>query len=255
MKELSALVADDEPLARRSLCEHAAALPWLAVVAEACDGQEALEALERLRPDLVFIDVEMPRLSGLEVLARAGHRPVAVITTAFDRYAVAAFELQALDYLLKPFSAERFNLAAERARLAARNGGQQNDPPAAERLRAALGTDGPLRRIFVRARGRIVPVEVRAIARLEAQDDYVAVHAGGAQHLVHLTLGEFERRLDPTRFVRIHRGHIVNVEHVRALEAGEGARLEVCLHDGTRLMASRTRSRELRERVLGRARS
>ncbi len=254
MKELSALVADDLPLARRSLCEHAAALPWLAVVGEASDGAEALEALERLRPDLVFIDVEMPKLSGLEVLAQARHRPIAVITTAFDRYAVAAFELQALDYLLKPFSSERFNLAAERARLAAHSGQQHAQPATAERLREALGSGLALRRIFVRARGRIVPVDVRAIERLEAQDDYVVVHTGGVRHLVHLPLGEFERRLDPARFVRIHRGHIVNVEHVGALEPGEDARLAVCLRDGTRLMASRTRSRELRERVFGRAR-
>lgn len=255
MKEFSALVADDEPLARRSLCAHVAALPWLALVGEACDGREALDALDSLRPDLVFLDVEMPQLSGLEVLARARHRAVAVITTAFDRYAVAAFELQALDYLLKPFSGERFNVAAERARLAARNGRQHEHPPTAERLREALGTSGPFRRIFVRVRERIVPVEARAIERLEAQDDYVAVHTAGARHLVHLPLNEFERRLDPTRFVRIHRGHIVNVEHVSALESTDGARLEVCLRDGTRLMASRTRSRELRERVLGRARS
>jgi two-component system, LytTR family, response regulator len=243
--KVSALVVDDEPLARRKLRELVDEVSWMACVGEAADGEAAITAVDALRPDLVFLDIELPGPSGLEVLARVRHRPTVIFTTAYDRYAVAAFELHALDYLLKPFGRARFEVAVERARLTLDAAGSS----ALERGRQALAA-GPLARMFVRDRGRIVPLAVRDVVRLQAEDDYVAVHVGGRAYLVHLPLAELERRLDPERFLRIHRSHVVNLDQVDAFEALPNGRIEVLLRDGTRLVASRTRSRELRSRIV-----
>jgi two-component system LytT family response regulator len=241
-----ALIAEDEPLARRTLREFAGELEWLQVVGEAADGAEAVRLIDALAPDLVFLDVQMPELSGLEVLRRIGHDPEVVFTTAHDGYALAAFEMEALDYLLKPFGRERFRAAAERVRrrLAA---SESAAAPVGERASAALGGAGPLERIFVRHRDRIVPVRVDDIARLEAADDYVTVHADGRQYLVSLTLADFERRLDPTRFRRVHRAHVVNLDHVVSLRPYDDARrLVITLRDGSEVLASRAGSGQLR---------
>ncbi len=244
MREVSAVVADDELLARRRLRQLAP--PWLEWLGEAADGEEAVRAVDELRPDVLFLDIEMPRLNGLEVLERIRHKPVVIFTTAHDRYAVTAFELRALDYLLKPFGPERFREALERARQAVR---LRVEDTAAERLREALSAQGPLTRLFVRSRGRVLPLAVADIDRIEAQDDYVAVYTGGHQYLVHTPLAEIERRLDPARFLRVHRSHIVNLDHVTGLVTTPGARFEVHLGDGSRVTASRAGSRELRRRT------
>jgi two-component system LytT family response regulator len=257
---LRAVIADDEPLARQRLRELLAEVPWVACVGEAETGPRAVAMIDALEPDLVFLDIEMPELDGLAVLERIAHDPVAIFTTAHDRYAVAAFELEALDYLLKPFGRDRLHAALERARRAVEGKGEERGPrpspdapePASlrERVRAALGADGVLTRFFVRDRGRIVPVSVAEIERLEAADDYVTVCTRGRRYLVYLTLNDFERRLDPDRFVRIHRAHIVNLDFVKELVPFDGSRMQVELRDGTKILASRARSKELRSRTL-----
>ncbi|HEX8394803.1 MAG TPA: LytTR family DNA-binding domain-containing protein [Longimicrobium sp.] len=245
-----ALIAEDEPLARRTLREFAGELDWLQVVGEAADGAEAVRMIDALRPDLVFMDVQMPELSGLEVLRRIQHDPEVVFTTAHDEYAIAAFELEALDYLRKPFGRERFRASAERVRRRLEPGAAPSSssaPAAAERARAALDARGPMDRIFVRDRGRIVPLRVESIARLEAADDYVTVHADGRAYLVNLSLSEFESRLDPARFRRVHRSHVVNLDHVASLRPYDDARrLVITLADGAEVVASRAGSLELR---------
>jgi two-component system LytT family response regulator len=245
------VVVEDEPLARAHLVELLAEVPWIVVAGEAADGVAAVAAIDALGPDLVFLDVQLPECTGLEVLERIAHRPAVVFTTAYDRHAVAAFELGALDYLLKPFGRERLDAALARVR---RSVSARDDaavppaPPLRERAGAAFGPPGaPLERLFVRDRGRLVPLLMREVERLEAEDDYVALVARGRRFLVELPLGEFEARLDPTRFLRIHRGHIVNLDYVAQLVPYDGARLQVEMRDGTKLMASRTRSRELRD--------
>ena len=243
---LRALVVDDEPLARRKLKGLIADVAWLEWLGEASDGEEALERIDSLKPDVVFLDIQMPGVLGTEVARQSRHRPSVIFTTAYDRYAVAAFELQAVDYLLKPFGRERFEKAIARVRELERSEG----PSALERASHALRERGQISRLFVRHRGRIVPVSMDSIERLEAQDDYVALHSKGQSFLVHLTLNEFERRLDPERFLRIHRRHIVNLDHVESIAPLDNGRLEVHLDNGTRLSASRARERDLRNRAV-----
>jgi two-component system LytT family response regulator len=238
---LRALVVEDEPLARARLRELLEPVSWLEWVGEAATVGAAEEALARLRPDLVFLDVQLPGGSGLDVLRGSPPETAVIFTTAHDRFAVTAFELGALDYLLKPFGAERFARALERARpaLLARRGS------AAERGREVLGP-GPLERLFVRDGGRIVPLPITDIERVQACDDVVLVHAGGRIYRLAVTLAELEERLDPKRFVRVHRSHLVNLDQVVSFSPTEDARLLVTLRSGNTLFASRQRSRELR---------
>ena len=238
-----ALIVEDERISRERLRELLEHVEWIECVGEAADGISALRMIDEMHPDLVFLDIEMPGMTGIEVLSRITHDPAIVFTTAYDRYAVTAFELEALDYLLKPFGSKRLAAALERVRKNLDGGGE---PSVAERARAALGSREPFSRIFVRDRGRIIPIAVDGIDRLEAEDDYVGVHSGGKRYLVYLTMSEFEARLDPQRFVRIHRSHIVNLDKVAAFLPEDGGRLSIEMKDGTKLNASRTRARELR---------
>src|SRR5687768_6605224 len=256
MTKIRALIVEDEPLARRTLREFLAEVPWLECVGEAETGTRAVEMIDALTPDLVLLDIEMPELNGLQVLDRIAHEPAVIFTTAYDRYAVSAFELEALDYLLKPFGRERCLAALERARRALPGTGDSAEPAAAtatavsslvERARHVLSEPGPLTRLFVRDRDRIVPVATAEIERLEAADDYVDVHTKARSYLVYLTLNDFERRLDPERFIRVHRAHIVNLDFVKQLVPFDGSRMQIEMRDGTKILASRARSKELRQ--------
>ena len=244
---LTLVIADDEELAREKLRALAEELADVSVVGEAEDGPTALRLIDELRPDLVLLDLSMPGMSGIEVAKRMRHRPAVIFTTAYDQYAVAAFELQAVDYLLKPFDDERFKAAVERARERS-----QAPPDLADgdRLRQALYESGYLSRVFVRERNRILVVPTGEIERLEARGDYVALHAGARRHLVQVTIADMERMLDPGRFVRVHRSHIVNLDYVVAFTTDPKGALEVELRGGTRLSVSRSRAQALRNLVM-----
>lgn len=257
----TAVIADDERLPREKLRAFLQDVPWVHCVGEAADGPATVELVNRVKPDLLFLDIRMPGLSGLEVLTRLEHRPTIVFTTAYDEYAVTAFEVRALDYLLKPFGKKRFleTLARVRESLGARTGGEPSDRLShdsaheasdVERGREALASDRPLRRLFVRARGRIVPIAVEKVARFEAQDDYVAIHTVSGYYLANLRMGDLEKLVDPDRFVRVHRSHIINLDYVLAIEPHPSGRLRVTMQDGTELFASRARSQALRRRVV-----
>lgn len=240
----TAILVEDEPAAMVELRELVAEVDWLETVAEATDGRAAIERIDALEPDVLFLDVHLPEMSGLEVLERVRHQPAAIVfTTAYDRYAVAAFEVEAVDYLIKPFGRARFREAVERIRRAAPEG-----EPTAARARSAM--QRPLVRILARQGEKLVPVFMKDVERLEAQGEYVALHAGARRHLVRLPLTEFEQLLDSEQFVRIHRSHIVNLRHLRSIEPHDATRLEVRMKDGTRIVASRRRSRDLRSLAL-----
>jgi two-component system LytT family response regulator len=243
-----ALIVEDEPLARKRLSELLADVEWIECIGEADTGPRAVEMIDAQEPDLVFLDIELPGASGLEVLQRVHHQPAVIFTTAYDRYAVSAFELAALDYLLKPFGRDRLLAALGRAR---RTLAERDEPTPRERAQGALtAADALLTRFFVRDRGRLLPITTRDIERLEADDDYVRVHTRGREYLVYLTLNDFERRLDPERFLRVHRAHIVNLDFVSHLAPYDGSRIQVEMRDGTKILASRTRSKELRDLTL-----
>jgi two-component system LytT family response regulator len=246
--KLTTLVVDDEPLARRKLADLIAEVPWATQVGEASDGRAALNATLALRPDVIFLDIQMPELDGLQVvehLAQHGHSPAVIFTTAFDRYAIAAFELDALDYLLKPFGMRRLLTALERARARLERG---STPATLERAREALGRGEALmsERIFVRDGNAVLPLPLNAIERIEGQDDYSLLHVAGARHLVSLRLGALEGWLPNPPFLRVHRSHIVNLDHVDRLVGLDDARFDVHMAGGAVIRASRARSREIR---------
>ena len=238
-----ALIADDEPLARSGLRDLLAAHEWVTVVGEAAHGPAAVEAVDRLQPELLFLDIQMPGLSGIDVLRRATHQPFVLFTTAFAEHAVTAFELGALDYLLKPFGATRLAAAMTRVRAAL---GEPALIPAHDRLGDAL-SQGPMTRLFVRTGNAITPVLVDTVHWFEADGDYVVAQTGSARHLVHVALSKLEARLDPTRFERIHRTHVINLAQLRAYRRVAG-KLVAELLDGTRLPVSRAKAQEIRAR-------
>jgi two-component system LytT family response regulator len=236
------LVVDDEPVARAGLRAMLAAFDWVEVVGEAADGAAAVEAIDRLRPELVFLDVQMPGMLGTDVLRRVERQPLVVFTTAYSQHAVGAFELGAVDYLLKPFGPARLAAAMERIRASV---GEPAGVGALERLSGALA-GGPISRLFVRTGGSLVPLPVAEVWWFEADGDYVTAHTGRAGHVLHLALGRLEARLDPRRFVRVHRAHIVNLDHVHAFRRDPRGNLEAELADGRRVPVSRSRAQELR---------
>ncbi len=241
---LTAVIADDEAPARKRLRDLLRDVTWIEILGDCADGPATVRAVDRLEPDLLFLDLEMPGYDGLEVARKISHRPAIVFTTAHNRYAVAAFELGAVDYLLKPFGRERLTVALDRLRDVR---SRKKEPWVVERTAQALDPSTKLSRLFVRARGKIIVVPLAEVQRIEARDDYCALFSKDQRHLVHLRLAELEKRLDPAVFLRVHRSHIVNLNFVEAMIPTQDARLEIVLRDGTRLIASRSRSRELRE--------
>jgi two-component system, LytTR family, response regulator len=240
-----ALVVDDEPIARAGLRRMLDEVEWLRCVGEAGNGRAALEAIATLAPELVFLDVEMPGLSGIELLRALPQPPFVVFTTAYAQHAVCAFELGAIDYLLKPFGPERLQASLERVRAAL------GEPRAnlADRIGEALG-QGPMTRLFVRSGRSIVPLAVADIAWFEAVGDYVALHTGAAEPpLVHVSLSRLEERLDPQRFARIHRGTLVNLDHVAAFRQPLQGGLVAEMKSGRQLPVSRSQAQRLRDRV------
>jgi two-component system LytT family response regulator len=233
--QLRALLIDDEDLARHALRELLKPHPEVTVVAECANGFEALKAAAEHQPDLVFLDVQMPKLTGFDVLELIEPQPAVIFVTAYDEFAMKAFEVHAVDYLLKPVGRERFEAALERAK--SRIG--EKLPPAPELTAAARPPQQFLERLVVKDGTRVTLIPVAKLDYIEAQDDYVALATHGAKHLKHQTIASVEAGLDPARFVRVHRSYIVNFERVVRIEPyGKDSRLAI-LADGTRLPVSR----------------
>jgi len=234
---LGVVIVDDEEPARAILREYLAAQSGVEILAECRNGFEAVKAVAELQPDLVFLDIQMPKLDGFEVLELIGREVAVIFVTAFDEHAVRAFEVNAVDYLLKPVSAERFAAALDRARqrvLASR------PTPVAEVLAAAQPPDRAKERILVRQGPKVHVIPVERLDYAEAQDDYVCLHTEGKALLKQQTLGELELSLDSARFVRIHRSFLVNVERLAKIESDSKEARTAVLQDGTRLPVSRT---------------
>ncbi len=243
MTGLRVVVVDDEELARSLVREHLAAHPDVEVVAECANGLEAIEAVAAHAPDLLFLDVQMPRLTGFETLELLEPRPAVVFVTAYDRHAVKAFEVNAVDYLLKPFSKERFDAALAKARALLGSGAKGPDPSV---LAAAARPEGaPLERIAVREGTRVTLLPVEKVEWVKAEDDYVLIRSGGRNHLKHQTLADLAAQLPAARFVRVHRSWVVNVGKLASLEEGKTA----VMADGERVPVSRAGAARLKERL------
>jgi two-component system LytT family response regulator len=243
---LRAVIVDDEAPARALLREYLGEIGGVEVVAECADGFAAVAAVAEHAPDLLLLDIQMPQLSGFEVL-EALDRPVAtVFVTAYDAHAVRAFAVHAVDYLLKPFGAERLRVAIERARERLLTG---RPAPAAALAAAARPAGAPLARIVVRDGQRVVLVPVPELDWVEAADDYVLLHTGGRAYRRQQTLGELEAQLDPRVFVRAHRSIILNLARVAAFDSyAKDSRVAV-LRDGTRVPVSRAGYARLKQAI------
>ena len=248
---LRALIVDDEAIARRRIRRLLRSVEGMAIAGECGDGTSALATIDGTRPDLVFLDVQMPGLDGFDVIARlqAECIPAIIFVTAFDRYALRAFDVHAVDYLLKPIAPARLRVAIERARDRLARGDHQ--PGLRSLAREAQERPRYLTRLSVRARGRVMLVDVEAIDWIQAADNYVTVHASGREYLLRETLATLERQLDPDRFVRIHRSTIASLDRIAELQPSSHGDFDVRLRDGTRLTLSRS-WREHVERTLGR---
>jgi two-component system, LytTR family, response regulator len=242
------LIVDDMPPARRRIRRHLERAPGFEIIGECGDGASAIASVRELKPDLMFLDVQMPEIDGFGVIAALApeERPAILFVTAHDEHALRAFEVHALDYLLKPFDAERIDSALERAREQLRRRGGEHSLD--HRLDALLAQLKPhfnpgtrwLRRVAVKARGRTRVVAVDEIDWIGAEGNYLSLHLGPETHLIRETMNEFEQQLDPQSFVRIHRSTIVNLDRVRELSPLFNADHTVLLKDGTELTLSRS---------------
>ncbi len=234
-QSLRIVIVDDEPLARTVVREFAERL-GIQVVAECGNGFEAVKAVSELAPDLMFLDVQMPKLDGFEVLELLGRSVPVVFTTAYDQYALKAFEVHAIDYLLKPFSEERFAEALSRAR--ARLNAKE-EVPIEDLVNDARPRTGPVERVLIRDGAQVHVLPVEKIDFVEAQDDYVCFKSEGKDYLKDQTMGALEAQLDPSRFVRIHRSYLLNIERIARVELYAKDSRVAILRDGRRLPVSR----------------
>ena len=249
---LCVMVADDEPPARQRIIDLLRRDSRVASILEASDGLCAVDHIQNQRPDLVFLDVQMPELNGLEVIAEVGaeRMPLTVFVTAYDEHAIRAFEANALDYLLKPFSDERFEMTM--ARVSTRMDERSVQEFARRILRmvsAAPAANEPLDRLVVKSGGSTRFVRVADIDWIEAAGVYANLHIGGKEVLYRAALNELADRLDPVRFVRVHRSAIVNIESIRCLEPISHGEFSVILKDGSRSRISRTYRSQLEKRL------
>ena len=246
------LLVDDEPLAREMLREMLQGDPQVAIVGESCNGREALEAIRAHSPELVFLDVQMPEVGGFDVLASLGKGeiPHVIFVTAYDQYAVRAFEVQALDYLLKPFDRERFDISWQRAKaeiMRDRNGAGGMDQRILALLEELKAGNNYLERLVIKAGGRIYFLETNEIDWIEAEGNYVSVHSGKKSHMLRETISSLESQLDPKKFVRIHRSSIVRLDFIQELQPWFHGEYRVILQDGTQLTLSRNQRDKLQE--------
>jgi two-component system, LytTR family, response regulator len=252
MKKIRVLVADDEPLARERLTTLLSSEPDVEVVAQARDGEDAVTAIHDHSPDLVFLDVQMPQMNGFDVIEAVGtdKMPLVIFVTAYDQHALKAFQVRALDYLLKPFDRERFTDALQRARKQIE---RDETGDLGRRLLALvkdLRRDQPRSdRLVVKSGGRLFFLRTDEIDWVEAAGNYVRLHVGTASHLLRETMNAIEGRLDPEKFFRIHRSRIVNMERIQELQPWLNGEYAVLLRTGTRLTLSRGYREKLQERL------
>jgi two-component system LytT family response regulator len=242
------IIVDDEMLARGVVREYLAAHADVEIVAECANGFEAVKSIIELSPDLVFLDIQMPKLDGFEVAELAGGKTRYIFATAFDQYAIKAFECRALDYLLKPFSQQRFDqaLAHARANPAKGGGAGAGDTAVDDMVREAAARNKPLGRVLIRDGAKVHVINAEKIEVIEAQDDYVRIRSEGKSYLKNQRMTELEGQLDGERFLRVHRSYIVNIALVDRIEQATKDSHVAILKDGAKIPVSRSGYQKIR---------
>ncbi|WP_215408530.1 LytTR family DNA-binding domain-containing protein [Janthinobacterium sp. JC611] len=234
-------IVDDEALARGVLREYLARHDDIDIVAECANGFDAVKAIAELEPELVFLDIQMPRLDGFEVAELIGAKTRLIFVAAYDQYALKAFECHALDYLLKPFSEQRFDQALAHARA------QRGLPEAVQALaREAAARAVPLDRVLIRDGAKVHVIASARIDYIEAQDDYISIRSEGKSYLKSQRLSELETQLDPAKFLRVHRSYLLNIDGIRRIEAATKDSHVAILRDDTRIPVSKAGYQKLR---------
>lgn len=247
MKEIfSAIIIDDETLARELIKKYLTYHNSIDVVSECSNGFDAIKKINELKPDIIFLDVQMPKINGFEMLDLLENPPIIIFTTAYDHYALKAFEVNAVDYLLKPFSLERFNEAVDKALHSLENK-SLNETKIKKLVQAAEQSDEYLERIVVKDGQNISIIPLDEVKFIEAQDDYVMIHTAQKKFLKQKTMKYFEEHLNPTEFIRIHRSYIVSIKEIKKIELLEKECYQVVLGDKKTLPLSRTGYNKLKE--------
>jgi two-component system, LytTR family, response regulator len=231
-----ALIIEDEPLALQTLADFAKEFAWLEIIGTASDGLTAVRLIDELKPQLIFLDVQIPEISGLEVLRRIKYQPFIVFTTAFDDYAMTAFEFEAIDYLQKPFGLERFRQTVERVERRIKTISNEMIKPNSE----------PITRIFVRDKRGLIPLAVDEIMWLKADDDYTIIYTKAGKYLVGTNLKDFSAKFNADKFLRVHRSAVVNLDHIERIEE-DNRRLILYMKNGNEVQASRAGSQILKK--------
>lgn len=246
---IRAIIIDDESLARELLKDYIKETGGIEVIAECSDGFAGLKAIQEHDPQLVFLDIQMPKLTGFELIELLEKKPEIIFSTAFDQFAIKAFELNAVDYLLKPFSIERFHEAVEKAIKRIGQRGQKNETqnPIDKLKNHVDDSEGIINRIVTKTRNAIVVLPAHQILYLEAQDDYVMIYVNAAHYLKQKTLSYYEKHLDPKEFLRVHRSYIVRLDQISKIEPYEKSTYIVILKSGERVPVSRSGYSRLKE--------
>ncbi len=245
MGKKKAIIVDDEELGREIIKEYLVDFPEVDVVAECCDAHEALDAVHRWQPDLLFLDIQMPEINGFELLEMLEHIPNIIFSTAYDQYAIKAFEVNAVDYLLKPYDADRFGLAVNRALNNLQTKSERTE--SITKLLASLNRPEKfLERVLIKQAGRIVIIYAREIYLIKAMDDYAEIHTKAESYLIQQSLNHLEARLNPDQFIRVHRSFIANIDAIKNIVAWTNGRYKLFLKDGQEIFLSRSGYQKLK---------
>jgi two-component system LytT family response regulator len=248
--KIRAIIIDDEPPARKKIRHLLKSEMRIEIIGEADDGFSAVEAIDRLRPDLIFLDIQMPKMNGFEVLQAVDRKPQVIFTTAYDQYALKAFDVRALDYLLKPFDEERFREALDRALDA--GGGRLEVRQKISDLLDEIQSRRPfLNRLLLKENGKIFFVKTDDIQWIEAEEKYVNLHTSGKSHLYRETMNNLEKKLDPEKFIRIHRSYIIHMDFMKELQPWSHGDYAILMKDGMKLNLGRS-YRERFMKIFGR---
>ncbi|MDZ7341180.1 MAG: LytTR family DNA-binding domain-containing protein [candidate division KSB1 bacterium] len=245
MQTIKAIIIDDEKLGRDIIKEYLDDHPRIQIVAECRDAHEALDAIDQHQPDLMFLDIQMPEINGFELLEMLEDPPRVIFSTAYDQYAIKAFEVNAIDYLLKPYDAERFQMAVDRA-VHQIVSSQQRDDSLQKLLQSLRGSQPYLERLLIKQAGKIVIIHCREISAIKAMDDYAEIRTHKESYLIQHSLNHLEQRLNPNQFVRVHRSYIVNIDAIRDIVEWSNNRYHLILKNGTSISLSRTGLKKLK---------